>query len=514
MKALSKIPTSPVSPPEVRVMRLSAVGAGPRRLDSENYLSGGHQLRQRLAESRVQLVNLGNMAAIWQPGRLKGVLVEKGHGLPFLAATQVFDVRPTPRKWLSAARTPEAAQLYVEPRWILVTRSGIVGNAMIAHAPHKGTIISDDLLRIVPKNVGDTGFLYAFLRTSHARSMTGATKYGNVIKHLEPEHLLELPVPMVGGEALRNEIADSIRLCFDWRDRAFSLETEAEQELEKAVGIGTISDAGGSFSVGSKELFVKGRRLDATFHDPRVAAILARFRTAKLRTETLQSVSERVWWMTRFKRVPGDQGAEYMSADDLFTVNPTITKHIMLEQVDKPSDFYVKAGWIAMVCSGQVYGLNGSVALMTKRHERFFMSHDLIRIIPREDAIRPGYLCAVMGHPTLGRPLVLRNSYGTSIPHLEPADVASMPIVRLALKQEISIADKIERASAMRGDADTLENRTVELLEAAIGRALGDVTEDGYDACLARFRLQEEKYDPSRLVSGKKLKAELDELLS
>jgi hypothetical protein len=297
---------------------------------------------------------------------------------------------------------------------------------------------------------------------------------------------------MVGGEALRNEIADSIRLCFDWRDRAFSLETEAEQELEKAVGIGTISDAGGSFSVGSKELFVKGRRLDATFHDPRVAAILARFRTAKLRTETLQSVSERVWWMTRFKRVPGDQGAEYMSADDLFTVNPTITKHIMLEQVDKPSDFYVKAGWIAMVCSGQVYGLNGSVALMTKRHERFFMSH----------------------HPTLGRPLVLRNSYGTSIPHLEPADVASMPIVRLALKQEISIADKIERASAMRGDADTLENRTVELLEAAIGRALGDVTEDGYDACLARFRLQEEKYDPSRLVSGKKLKAELDELLS
>jgi hypothetical protein len=89
-----------------------------------------------------------------------------------------------------------------------------------------------------------------------------------------------------------------------------------------------------------------------------------------------------------------------------------------------------------------------------------------------------------------------------------------MPIVRLALKQEISIADKIERASAMRGDADTLENRTVELLEAAIGRALGDVTEDGYDACLARFRLQEEKYDPSRLVSGKKLKAELDELLS
>ena len=41
-----------------------------------------------------------------------------------------------------------------------------------------------------------------------------------------------------------------------------------------------------------------------------------------------------------------------------------------------------------MACSGQVYGLNGSVLLATKRDEDYFFSHDLIRTAPRTDAVR------------------------------------------------------------------------------------------------------------------------------
>ena len=61
----------------------------------------------------------------WQPSRLKGIQVSPEHGTPFLAATQVFDVRPVPRKWLSLNRTNDHVQRFVHEGTILLTCSGI-----------------------------------------------------------------------------------------------------------------------------------------------------------------------------------------------------------------------------------------------------------------------------------------------------------------------------------------------------------------------------------------------------
>ena len=129
-----------------------------------------------------------------------------------------------------------------------------------------------------------------------------------------------------------------------------------------------------------------------------------------------------------------------------------------------------------MACSGQTYGLNGSVSLMTKRHETAFFSHDLVRIVPKVALIRPGYLFTVLGHPKLGRPLVIRNASGTSIPHLEPADIAMTPIVRLGKRIEGQIADAMEEAIEMRVEADVLENELTLKATKLIERLLsGDI---------------------------------------
>jgi hypothetical protein len=115
-----------------------------------------------------------------------------------------------------------------------------------------------------------------------------------------------------------------------------------------------------------------------------------------------------------------------------------------------------------MACSGQTYGLNGSVALAEKRYENYFFSHDIVRIIPKTERIRPGYLYAALGHPRFGRPLVIRNAYGTSIPHLDPGDVAAIPIVRLGDSLENEVADRMEKAAQLRSEADELENAIAE----------------------------------------------------
>src|ERR1022692_4767355 len=138
-------------------------------------------------------------------------------------------------------------------------------------------------------------------------------------------------------------------------------------------------NAGTGFSAQASVIFGKRRRLEAAYHHPMVGAILKRFKKLGLNTDTLDCVSERIWWLTRFKRVFGDEGMPYMSADELFSVNPTISKTVMVEQAETPEDYFVKAGWILMACSGQTYGLNGSVSLLDKRHEQYFFSHDIVR---------------------------------------------------------------------------------------------------------------------------------------
>ena len=306
--------------------------------------------------------------------------------------------------------------------------------------------------------------------------MMGSAQYGHIIKHLEPEHLDALPLPLPRDNLLEVFQHDG-RDVLEKRNKAWALQSKAEDIF--ASHVGPISDSFSSeigFSARASEFNVGRRRLEAAYHSPTATAILKRFSDAGLDVEQLSSVTDGVWWIPRFKRIFGSEGTAYLSADELFSINPPITKRVLIEQAENSSDYFVKAGWIVMACSGQTYGLNGSVSLMTKRHETAFFSHDLVRIVPKVALIRPGYLFTVLGHPKLGRPLVIRNAYGTSIPHLEPADIAMTPIVRLGKRIEGQIADAMEEAIEMRVEADVLENELTLKATKLIERLLsGDI---------------------------------------
>lgn len=439
----------------------STLFSGDRRFEAENYLSSAYGVRVAMEGRREGWSRLEALAKVWQPSRLKGIQVSSSFGTPFLAATQVFDLRPTPRKWLSLERTDDADSRFVRPGLIMVTCSGSVGRATLAYRAHEGTLVSHDLLRIEPNDSDHWGWLYAYLRSSKCRAIMTAAQYGHMIKHLEVSHLEALPVPTIEDDAMAGFNKDATAIL-EKRNRAVDLLQEAESLVDERIGHVTAKDKEAGFEVSTSFLSGGRRRLEASYHHPQAAAILKRFQKLGLATEPLENVTERVWWMTRFKRVFGEDGMPYMSADELFSLNPTITKRVLAEQASNFEDYMVKAGWIVMACSGQTYGLNGSVALMDRQHEACFFSHDLVRIVAKADRIRPGYLFAALGHPRFGRPLVIRHAYGTSIPHLDPGDVATIPIVRFEKGLEDQIADRMERAAALRGEADVLENDIAE----------------------------------------------------
>lgn len=122
---------------------VSLLASGGRRLEAEAYLTGGFGIRQRIAASGVRTARLDDIADVWQPSRLKGIGVSQEDGVPFLTATQVFDVRPTPRKWFAPGRTPELGRRFLERGWIVVTRSGNVGDCLMVYGPHPDSAASD-----------------------------------------------------------------------------------------------------------------------------------------------------------------------------------------------------------------------------------------------------------------------------------------------------------------------------------------------------------------------------------
>jgi len=448
-------------------MPLSTLARGERRLEAENYLSSGFGIRTAIEARRTGWVRLEHLARVRQPPRLKGILVSPEFGVPYLAPTQVFDLRPAPRKWLSLERTKQADELFVHDGMIVVTRSGNVGRTTLAYAPHLHTLISDDLLRVELRDSSRWGWLYSYLRASNARAMMTASRYGHVVKHLEIGHLSSLPVPEV-NESISADFMRRVSRILALRNEAHRLATEADDMFASSVGPINGEFAEESFRVSAARLSAGRRRLEASYHTPQADAILRLFK----RHERLGDITRRVWWMSRFKRFYGEGGIPYLSADELFTVNPTDTKQILVDPDDNHRDYFVESGWLVMACSGQVYGLNGAVALMTAYHENVFFSHDLIRIVPNDDRVRAGYLLVALTHRTHGRPLLIRAAYGTSIPHLDPNDVVDFPVVRLGGSTENAIADLADASARARAEADAMERDVAAEAERIIDRFL------------------------------------------
>jgi len=87
----------------------SLVFSGDRRLEAENFLDDGFKVRTALETRPTGWARLHEISRVWQPGRLKGIQLGQDAGVPFMAATHIFDVRPVVRKWLSLDRTEDHA---------------------------------------------------------------------------------------------------------------------------------------------------------------------------------------------------------------------------------------------------------------------------------------------------------------------------------------------------------------------------------------------------------------------
>jgi hypothetical protein len=458
-----------------KTVRLSTILGGDTRLEASTYLRDGYGF-VRLANQCSNHMRLGDLADIWQPSRLAGYTVPEGKGLPFFTAGQVFEDFPRVRKWLAAPFVPQADSRRVEQSWLLLSCSGVVGNVTAVYPHHINKIITHDLLRIVPKSTGEYGWLYAYMSTEFFKQMAQAAQYGHMIKHIEVEHANEFPVIMP-EKSVRDAIGEMATRAVGLRTQSRELRDESFLLLEQFMDNrrdDSVQPLDSKQSIISLSTILQNRlRLDADSYAGQINAIDGM--VANGRSDTIGSLTTFCSDLGRFARIYGNGGRPYVSASELFDVNAKSTKMIYAKLVKDWEKYILHPGTIIMACSGQKYGILGRALMLTANHEGLFGSHDLMRIIPDEGKIRPGYLLAFLNDPLMGRPYVVRNAYGTSIPHLDAADIRGVRIPRFDKTDENAIADLMDESVSMSAEADRLENEATRLAQEQIDLAISQM---------------------------------------
>ncbi len=133
-------------------------------------------------------------------------------------------------------RMPNSEAFLVDEKWILVPRSGTIGEVVYTTSQHAQKLVSEDVIRIVPNDILSSGYVYAFLSSSIGKALIQRLIFGSVIQHIEPPLLETIPIPIL-SDVQMDEIAELAEIHRNCWGKAAELELEAislvESEIEK-----------------------------------------------------------------------------------------------------------------------------------------------------------------------------------------------------------------------------------------------------------------------------------------
>jgi len=222
----SKIEWSPVP--------IRWVFKGELRLDASFYTEEVFKAYKVLEECGFPSVKLGELCepdGIFNPPPLRRHFTYTTDvGTPYLAPSETLKLKPK-EKYIYAQRVEGIEDWYVKEGWVLLTQSGIPGITVFVSGRLKDFVISQNMIRIVPKTGVLPGFLYAYLSTRIGNTLVTKDQFGITVDHIRPHHVAAIPVPLVPDD-IRRKIHEKIVRAWNLRDQADEIENEAIQELE------------------------------------------------------------------------------------------------------------------------------------------------------------------------------------------------------------------------------------------------------------------------------------------
>ncbi|HRX71820.1 MAG: restriction endonuclease subunit S [Candidatus Competibacteraceae bacterium] len=124
----------------------------------------------------------------------------------------------------------------------------------------------------------------------------------------------------------------------------------------------------------------------------------------------------------------------------------------------------LKSGMTLISCSGTI----GRMAYVRPDMDGMWSSQDVLKVVPDESRIPPGYLYAFLSSK-YGVPLVVSGTYGAIIQHIEPAHIADLPVPRFESDFETRVSNLIGMAATQRVLASQKRYQAIQTFQSLIG---------------------------------------------
>lgn len=158
-----------------------------------------------------------------------------------------------------------------------------------------------------------------------------------------------------------------------------------------------------------------------------------------------------------------DLGVPFLRGKDIQLADLSESPFISKQQVKENPSFLIKKGMTLITRSGTI-GKTGYV----RADMDGMATSDPLRVVPDPQKIAPGYLYAYLSSK-FGVPLVASGASGAIIQHLDPNDIADIPVPRLGDALEHQIHELVEQAAEWRTEATSELKAAKEALRSAIG---------------------------------------------
>lgn len=299
--------------------------------------------------------------------------------------------------------------------------------------------LTHDLARIILGNTPLPAYLYAYLSSWIGRALLAKDQYGSAIRHIEPHHIADIPVPLL-PDADQQIIHERIlRACMQ-RDEAHSLLESADKLLHEELrlpefdeslvpymsepthndGVQLVMPRPRAFSVRALQL---DGCFDASYHNPTVGAVVRLLHQGKYPVVRMDELTAGVFIPPRFKRiyVSREHGIPFLQGSHLAQVKPYDVKYLSRSSTRNLSQWIIREGWVLVTCSGTI----GRVSLVSSMLDRWAASQHLLRIVPEPPKSHPGYVAALLMTP-YGREQLKSKVYGGVVDELTEDDVRTL----------------------------------------------------------------------------------------
>jgi type I restriction enzyme S subunit len=453
------------------------------RLDASFYsrdVGKARILLDKIKKKGIKITTISDFSftsQIFWPERFKRKYVKEGKGKPFLMPKEVFQFLPQPRKFI----VDFSNNLLVKEGWILITRSGSIGRCLLTNKILSlNFVLSDDLIRIIPSNEKEVGYIYTFLNTWIGQAFLTKTQYGETVKHIEPEHIGNIPLPLL-PESDIEEIDKKTLEAHKLREEAQELLFKAEKLLHEELDLPIMTEenvnylgsekekSAKAYTVKSQKIFVKNLRLNAISYFP--TCLLAesllekKEGEGKFKLKKLKEISQKIFTPARFKRiyVKPSEGIPLLQGSHIPMVRYFDLKYIsrITENLDS---YIIRKDWILVTCSGTV----GRVFLTTKFCDGWAATNHMTRIIP-SDEVNAGYLTIFL-QSSYALSQLEALIYGGVVEEIGEAGELVGEILVPVPSQPIQekIGRMVVEAYEKKDQANILENQAIKLLEAKL----------------------------------------------